>query len=119
MTDKEMLELAAKAIGVKAMYGRACEGIEGRLLHPKGGGLLCMNNLYWNPLADDGDALRLVVACRLTVCTDGSTTVSAHEAHRHDDGVFVTQSIDRCESKQAATRRAITRAAAEIGKSMQ
>ena len=61
-----------------------------------------------------GDALRLAVACRLTVCTDGAGTVSACEAWRPESGAFVTQSLQECADKLAATRRAITRAAAAM-----
>ena len=54
---------------------------------------------HWNPLTDDSDALRLAVKLNLHK--------SIAEAHRLiDDGTDI----------YAATRRAITRAAAEIGR---
>jgi hypothetical protein len=106
MNDRELLELAAKAAGIEVHTIEDADGV----VHWDG----------WNPLTDDGDALRLAVTCRLTVCPDGHATVSASEAWRDRDpnGVFVTQSVRECGDKHAATRRAIVRAAAEIGKGM-
>lgn len=69
--------------------------------------------VMWNPLTDDGDAFRLAVELRLTVCTDGDATVSACEAWRKD-GIFVTQSVSECSGRFDATRRAIVRAAAAM-----
>lgn len=103
-TDRELLELAAKAIGVKAVCGRACEGIEGRLLHHMGAGLLCMNDLYWNPLADDGDALRLAVLLNIPIIPYDDETSTGTV------GVVATN----WGSKEANTRRAIVCAAAAM-----
>ena len=100
-TDRELLELAAKAAGIELKY----------------------NYLWrrdarqpWNPLTDDGDALRLAEFLGLTVCMDGIGTVSTCDQVRTD--VFITQDIRECKSRIEATRRAITRAAAAIGESM-
>ncbi|UXY14782.1 hypothetical protein N8I74_15875 [Chitiniphilus purpureus] len=106
---RELLELAAKAAGLR---------ISNRLT--KGGLMVCSADRpaphKWNPRDDDGDALRLAVACRLTVCTDGDATVSAFEAWLEDGRVFVTQRVS--EGRRTATRLAIVRAAAEIGRRM-
>lgn len=62
----------------------------------------------WNPLTDDGDALRLAVKMGLEVGFEGDNFVFA-------DGTcseFLTP------DPYAATRRAIVRAAAEIGRAM-
>jgi hypothetical protein len=59
--------------------------------------------IEWNPLTDDGDALRLAVKLNLL-----SDPRFIHER----DVLMFTQGIEKLE----ATRRAITRAAAEIGK---
>lgn len=57
-TDRELLEAAAKAAGIK---------VEWR----KGVDCLCYSNSpyneAWNPLADDGDALRLAVGLQMDV----------------------------------------------------
>lgn len=114
MGDRELLELAAKAAGIESPAGirsdntwwwyNGCMDGEGR---------------KWNPLTDDGDALRLAERCSLTVCMNGTGTVSACDEYRKDD-VFATQSIHECGgSRITATRRAIVRAAANIGEAMQ
>lgn len=96
-TDRELLELAAKA-----MHGEFAEQ---------------MLASGWNPLKGDGDALRLAEFLGLTVCMDGIGTVSACDQVR--TGVSFTQGIRECRSRLEATRRAIVRAAAEIGEAMQ
>jgi hypothetical protein len=101
MTDRELMELAAKAAGI------ALENVP-----MMGAGLLLEKGGVWNPIADDGDALRLAV--RLEIRIDwGAFDVVAIE--------FNTDAVAR-EKKAldpyAATRRAITRAAAEIGRGM-
>jgi hypothetical protein len=103
-TDRELLEAAYAAYRPGENYTR--------LVNDAGSD-------YWNPLADDGDALRLATVCRLTVCMDGYATVSASEQWRGGDpaAAFITQSVRECDDKHAATRRAIVRAAAEIGRS--
>lgn len=119
MTDRELLELAAKAMGlVHRGYTDCYDGdyycayncARGLVLEHSDGSIT-----VWNPLEDDGDALRLAAECKLTVCMDGDASVSAHTAY--DQSIcFVTQFIKHRECKHAATRRAIVRAAAEIGK---
>ena len=109
MTDREMLELAAKAAEWQlcgySWIGEnedddECEILESAFVktHPE-------QELAtkWNPLTDDGDALRLAV--RLNILWD----VKVH----------YTRFLELCvHDKLAATRRAITRAAAQIGKEM-
>jgi hypothetical protein len=93
MTDRELLEAAAKAAGGNFVIG------------------------YWNPLTDDGDALRLAVRLRLDIDFEKSYMVSVWSRHL-DDWV-----IERCDDDMGTdiaekTRRAIVRAAAAIGRSM-
>ena len=61
MTDRELLELAAKAADV-AMLGWNDGG------EPYSGGIgsILPSGRVWNPLADDGDAFRLMVKLRST-----------------------------------------------------
>jgi hypothetical protein len=69
----------------------------------------------WNPLTDDGDALRLAVKLHMTVrCYMGSPCVQIGVPGRPNAYVDETDQGDPA----AATRRAIVRAAAEIGKAM-
>ena len=98
MIDKELLELAAKAAGI---------------LNPG----WCGNDAYlngllsrWNPFDDDGDALRLVVKLGLLIDTNYNHGVGVGSASFEE--VFEDNSVD----PYAATRRAIVRAAAEIGR---
>ena len=102
MDDRELLERAAKAAGADWVVEE-----DGRfeVLSEIGG-----VSGYWNPLTDDGDALRLAVKLGLELdFDDGSTTandrhllVYAHEFH-------AGQAMER-------TRRAIVRAAAAMAK---
>lgn len=106
MTDKELLELAAKAVGFSDYY--VSEWVGGAsLMHspdPK------IGPVEWNPLTDDGDALRLAVKLRMEVY------IARYEIEIHAHIVTVFQPTD--DDAAPATRRAIVRAAAEIGKAM-
>jgi hypothetical protein len=103
--DRELLELAAKAAGIEAAWS-------------DGEGLVCRNDagyrFFWNPLADDGDALRLAVKLKLET-EFGSNFVNVGSSH-HDSEWHMARESDV--DLYAATRRAIVRAAAEIGRSM-
>jgi hypothetical protein len=113
MTDRELLELAAKAAGMNA--GEAT-------WHPRAGfvwvkrvdGTRVENR--WNPLTDDGDALRLAVKLRLGI------SLPVHQTIRADVIAFTNSAVNAREEGNdpyAATRRAIVRAAAEIGRGME
>ena len=105
MSDRELLELAAKAAGIVAQWD--C---------PERGMMVLSSNGWdtdsWNPLTDDGDAFRLAVSLNLSFCV-GDAYIVIHSAGRPN---LVTQQYDG--DPYAATRRAIVRAAAEIGKAM-
>jgi hypothetical protein len=113
-TDRELLELAAKAAGYQ-LHVWGTKGAENvaRIDLP--------NNPRWNPRDDDGDALRLAVKLNLAIrplnkCVFvesdpetllGLSQYSALEMYGKD--------IDPC----AATRRAIVCVAADIGEAME
>lgn len=99
-TDRELLELAAKAAGIDI-------GFISGLPHT---GIGSYMPEYWNPLIDDGDALRLAV--KLGMCLDLQGTRSI--ATVRQDGWQQPHDGE----PDAATRRAIVRAAAAIGESM-
>gem|GEM_PF-337352 len=104
MTDRDLLELAARAAGHE-ISARCMDGVTLALSERKPDG-----TSIWNPLADNGDALRLAVKLELIVgCYAGSIIV---------DGKGVTAEEHDLSDRNAATRRAIVRAAAEIGKGM-
>jgi len=99
MTDKELLELAAKAAGYD--------------FHTWGGGFAIAdkNKKYhrWNPLLDDADAFQLMVKLDFEIRFSYKfVSVSAIGAWEEDS--FTS------ETKNAVVRKMITRAAAEIGK---
>jgi hypothetical protein len=112
MTDRELLEAAAKAAGYKVGSGTVY-GVQG--FHMKDG-LLCPNDLYWNPLTDDGDALRLAVKLKMEVQTnEASASVQTWQSDIGETNEVI-EYFDPPQGSYAATRRAIVRAAAEIGK---
>ena len=109
MTDRELLELAAKAAG--------CDGLG--QWDDKWNCLTDHEGWTFDPLNDDGDALRLAVKLGLDVCIDSR---QENEPYTHvigfsDDNTSRTvDAIENHGDPYAATRRAIVRAAAEIGK---
>lgn len=110
MTDRELLELAAKAAGINRRYYEAF-GEWGLIDDDPDGG-------FWNPLTDDGAALRLAV--KLGVDIEFHTNpevvepwVDAFAKVGGGGGELLNP------DHYAATRRAIVRAAAEIGRSME
>lgn len=113
MTDRELLELAAKAAGVIGAWARTHQTYGDTWIE----GLDCGGPVYWNPLEDDGAALRLAVKLRMNIDI-GERPVEFTEASLiRDDERIGAEEYHDCDP-YAATRRAITRAAAEIGKEM-
>lgn len=111
MTDREMLELAAKAAGYKtALMDKGYDFLQ--LCVVDGAGF--NNDEVWSPLDDDGDALRLAVKLEILVLTARGFAV----ANAVDSGGGVVR-IASDPDPEAATRRAIVLAAAEIGKAKQ
>ena len=118
MTDKELLTLAAKAVGVEIEYWtgdtpRVVEMFRGHL----------PNYNEWNPLADDGDALRLAVKLQLTICNEHVSNGAVY-CTRGEDEDYPSVTSGTTEPRvqpedYAATRRAIVRAAASIAKEQQ
>ena len=110
MTDRELLGLAAKAAGYKFSDLEFKDETGIQIVAPT-----AIAN--WNPLTDDGDALRLAVSQRLKIAHNPPEDQNLWVAVR--DRRFVACSIERFDDesqRSAATRRAIVRAAAEIGK---
>ncbi len=103
MTDRELLELAAKAAGLG--FTVPVFGV------PPFMGLRLIGGALWNPLTDDGDALRLAVKLRMTV------KVTDYGAAAYKGDLFRLVALDEATTVETATRRAIVRAAAEIGRS--
>jgi hypothetical protein len=114
MSDRELLEMAAKAAGITGEYDVITEAIESPA-KPKPYGDA---HSYWNPLADDGDALRLAVKLQIDLEFDPieHSTVEAYHQIMGEPHFCATEALSR--DPYAATRRAIVCAAAEIGKAM-
>ena len=94
-TDRELLELAAKAIGLDLVKYSS---------HLKDDWID-----FWNPLTDDGDALRLAVKLRMHSLRIGS---NASWIEGDNTSYYSHKEIG---SPERATRLAIVRCAAEIG----
>lgn len=97
-TDKDLLLLAAKAAGHKML--KQYDNDLGVLIQCASHG-----SCWWNPLTDDGDALRLAVKLKILDSAD----------YHH---FLALELMVNASDPYAATRRAIVRAAAEIGKGM-
>ncbi len=94
MQDDELLTLAARAAGLKAQYSNNWGDFS--IGEP-----YSEEEVRWNPLEDDGDALRLAVKLNLLLGPEFSHYLSLERfAHQDQDDAF-------------ATRRAIVRAAAD------
>lgn len=104
--DEKLLMLAAKAEGREPPID--ANGVFGAWVGSAESGH------WWNPLEDDGDALRLAVLLNFHVQIDFNEDPAAVYIYGGWMGEGIEESIEECRYK--AVRRAITRAAAEIGK---
>ena len=107
MTDKELLEFAAKTAGYDFITVEE---------HDTGDWIAAWKgreSIDWNPLTDDGDAFRLMVQLGMYL---NIYTHSMHHTFAAAGGVSAEE--PHGDDPEAATRRAIVRAAAEIGKGM-
>lgn len=121
---RELLELAAKACGMNVLSpGMPWLESEGWFYneHEHGGGMFSHSlerstQSRWNPLKDDGDALRLAVALKLNVYTYGISAVGV-ACHLPGSNLSMTEAVHN-DDYLTATRLAIVKAAAEIGRRM-
>ena len=104
MTDRELLELAAKAAGYDVVFVHDNK-IPMRRDVPNRKGMK-----VWNPLEDDGDALRLAVMLNLLIdsCGMAARPLDDNIGWIDGDGETACQRV----------RSAITKVAAEIGRNM-
>lgn len=116
-TDRELLELAAKAAGIEhGIFFDAWpeDGLPTAYAR-------IAKHRRWSPLSDDGDALRLAVALDIAIFPPRDSAgdfaiASLPEEGDHSENWI--QEFVQDGNKPAATRRAIVRAAAEIGRSL-
>ena len=98
MTDRELLEIVAKAAGIEHGADRLDCGVS--LSHPP------RRLPKWNPLTDDGDALRLATSMRMDI--------TYFESSVRASGLYSDFHESYGTDPYAATRRAIVRAAAAM-----
>jgi len=120
MSDRELLEMAALAAGIDALdYRRGSDAYY--YDDPKTG------REEWNPLANDGQALRLAVKLGIQIIPYPIYSEPKHTALAQKKGVLDDKDDDVRDiaalelygvDPDAATRRAIVRAAAAIGKAI-
>ena len=139
MTDRELLELAAKAAGYSFWYSK--HGYI-NLVTPNGNTVACCTwwkpfdectgekndppTLYdalqdhgnWFPLTSDGDALRLAVKLGLDLEMHGCNSTHPYATAFDCERNIAEEEQPNDGDPFAATRRAIVRAAAEIGKAL-
>ena len=111
MEDKELIELAAKAAGLHVKVASNSE--MGLKVHG--------NCNWWNPLTDDGDALRLAVRLCIDVSHDAigmKSFVYARTVFNDEIHIGLSEIFDDESERHERVRRAITRAAAAVGEAM-
>jgi hypothetical protein len=118
VTDQKLLELAAKAAGITGAYNDEYRSfwIADSLCGDEDEARAARNNLglahgriWWDPLKDDGDALRLAVKLRLQI-TPGTYNKDEFSAFHSGRGE-AHEHWSTMQDEYAATRRAIVRAA--------
>jgi hypothetical protein len=123
MIDKELLELAAKAMQATKdpdfqQYSNFA-GVVTLVLGPKHGGF----TRHWDPLHDDADAFRLAVKLGINVLclrSTGATGTTAIQCEKDHHKINVGIDEGGCNGDaNAAARLAICHVAAEIGRGME
>lgn len=101
MTDRELLELAAKAGGIQLTGRTYCELYE----------TADQEKRWWNPLQDDGDALRLAADLKFSVIFyQHDVTVESY-----DRAILIPARYkDHGGDRRKSARQAITCCAAEV-----
>ena len=119
MNDRELLELAAKAAGIDAFsFVEHVKDYDSTHCGAQALQIGSSSHETWNPLTDDGDALRLAV--NLGIHIEQNTAFKRACALWYGKSVLREELfVSWGDDKYAATRRAIVRAAAEIGRQMQ
>lgn len=110
MTDRELLELAAKAAGIPIhVWGAKGKELVADMTDPS-------NHKLWNPLADDGDALRLAVKLNMEFCSHANADIGGISWADVSGHTYAYIELPHDGNPMAAARRVIVRAAAEIGR---
>lgn len=110
MTDRELLEAAAPAIGRKVTGWNTAQGESVAVLD---------DGSFWQPMHKnritdaDGDALRLAIRLRISIDFYGNTAEACWFGTAPQEAHSFEEPINDAQGEREATRRAIVRAAAE------
>ncbi len=110
MTDREMLELAAKAAGLNVKSYAV--DTDDKFTHLIVGRKFTKEKIAWNPLTDDGDSRRLQVLLQITLECNHYFTVAIGRGN-------ITCQVRTGDDPTDAARRAVGNVAAEIGRNME
>ena len=118
MTDRELLEAAAKAAGLTTSHKWNAQRLEmtppvPSLVVHRDGELVSTG---WNPLADDGDALRLAVELRFDLNFQRTGRERIVQVYSSRIGKWVSETYRDNDDSCAVMRKVIVLAAASIGK---
>jgi hypothetical protein len=116
MSDRELLEMAAKAFDDPKLFANTtgapwqywigfCEVMQ------------CDVTRLWNPLEDDGDALRLAVKLGLLLDCQGPCAMPMDRSGGNPGDWVIPDGVES-EDQNLLMRTCIVRAAAEIGRAM-
>jgi len=113
MSDRKLLEYAAKAAGMwKTDF--ALDEDDLPIYDAKRGMYLSWGRGYWNPCNDNGNALQLAIKLHINLEFESYEVVAKTFINF---GANISE-LPNGQTIEEATRRAIVRAAAEIGKAM-
>ena len=103
MTNDQLTELSAKAIGLRLLDFTTDNG--SRMIHPDDGGG------WWNPLKSGNDVVRLIIELDAVIDAD----VNAAWCYRHHQGVVIDRQPHHTHKEaMAALRLAVTTLAARV-----
>ncbi len=119
MTDKELLEAAARAAGIEVVRSRLSDPINKDMLVIASSRNPFQATGPWNPLTDDGDALRLAVKLKIPLRFPDWANIARTWGAKEDPDFYEEHADDHNGDLAAASRRAIVRAAASIGQAQE
>ncbi len=121
-SDRELLELAAKACGINGEYGVAFDDFyyqgntQGLITELPDG-----QSYVWNPLEDDGDAFKLLVKLKIDLFNYYPPFAERRyvDAVHHMGGDYGSAQENIDDDPAKSVRLAIVKCAADIGKKME
>ena len=119
MSDNELIELAAQAVGIKGEWVRDTAFIQDRYsfnVPYNNHGM--MTSVEWNPLREDSDAMRLAINLGMNLMILPANLKYGFCTIGIGFNNEITISENYNQGPYKAVRRAIVRAAAEIGRKM-